>query len=553
MIRINQLKIPIFEYSEDKLRKRCAKVLKVAPENIRKLRVIRRSTDARKKNDILFSFTVDVKLSDSVTGPNSDTEKEYIKKLKNRDIVYEDTFPLVIDYTSEKPFEDTPVVVGAGPCGLFCALILSRAGLSPILIERGESVDERVLTVNEFFDTGSLNKDSNVQFGEGGAGTFSDGKLNTSIKGQGSYIRFVLQTFHEFGADEEILYDAKPHIGTDRLIEIVRNIREEIIKNGGKVLFNTKLTGFEFSEDGSRLAAVRAQGEKGELRIETKHCVLAIGHSARDTFELLYREYGLNMERKPFAMGLRIQHTQKMINEALYGRERLEDKVKILGPASYKLTHKCVDERSVYSFCMCPGGYVVNSSSEEGRLCVNGMSYSDRSSENANSAIVVNIRPEDFKTEGPLAGVEFQRELEEAFYIAGNGNIPMERYGDFKEALPCPSAPGRIKPVIKGYANIADIRSILPVFMADAIEEGIEAFSKTIEGFNDGDALLCGVESRTSSPVRILRDDNFESSVRGIYPAGEGAGYAGGITSAAVDGIKTAQKLLLNKYNRQAE
>ena len=544
MIRINQVKLSIFDCGEEKLKKKCAQILKTEPHSIRKLRVVRRSADARKKDDILFSYIVDVKLSDSVTGPNAETEKAYIKKLKNRDVCYEETIPLRISYPEEPPFTDRPVVVGAGPCGLFCALILAEAGLHPIVIERGSKVEDRAAAVEEFFMTGALDPETNVQFGEGGAGAFSDGKLNTSVKGQGSYIRYVLETFRRFGAEEDILYDAKPHIGTDMLLEIVKNMREEIKRLGGEFLFDTKVTGFRLSEDKKSIKGVIARGKQGDVVTGTAHCVLAIGHSARDTFELLHNEYNIPMEKKPFAMGIRIQHPQDMIDRALYGDTRLDEKKRILGPSPYKLTHKASGGRGVYSFCMCPGGYVVNSSSEEGMLCVNGMSYSDRGGENANSAIVVNVAAEDMKGDDPLAGMKLQREIESAAYRAGNGNIPMETYGDFKAGNTEPRDIGEVLPAVKGYTNMADVRALFPGFIGDAIVEGIEAFSRMIPGFNRADALICGPETRTSSPVRILRDEGFESSIKGLYPAGEGAGYAGGITSAAIDGIKTAEKLL---------
>ena len=544
MIRINQVKLSIFDCGEEKLKKKCAQILKTEPHSIRKLRVVRRSADARKKDDILFSYIVDVKLSDSVTGPNAETEKAYIKKLKNRDVCYEETIPLRISYPEEPPFTDRPVVVGAGPCGLFCALILAEAGLHPIVIERGSKIEDRAAAVEEFFMTGAMDPETNVQFGEGGAGAFSDGKLNTSVKGQGSYIRYVLETFRRFGAEEDILYDAKPHIGTDMLLEIVKNMREEIKRLGGEFLFDTKVTGFRLSEDKKSIKGVIARGKQGDVVTGTAHCVLAIGHSARDTFELLHNEYNIPMEKKPFAMGIRIQHPQDMIDRALYGDTRLDEKKRILGPSPYKLTHKASGGRGVYSFCMCPGGYVVNSSSEEGMLCVNGMSYSDRGGENANSAIVVNVTAEDMKGDDPLAGMKLQREIESAAYRAGNGNIPMETYGDFKAGNTEPRDIGEVLPAVKGYTNMADVRALFPEFIGDAIVEGIEAFSRMIPGFNRADALICGPETRTSSPVRILRDEGFESSIKGLYPAGEGAGYAGGITSAAIDGIKTAEKLL---------
>ena len=427
-----------------------------------------------------------------------------------------------------------------GPAGLFCGLALARKGYRPLILERGEDVDARTARVAKFWKTGELDPSSNVQFGEGGAGTFSDGKLNTLVKDTFGRNREVLRILTEFGADPSICYANKPHIGTDVLSHIVKSIRKEIESLGGQARFLSQVTDFEITD--GKLTAVTVNNTE---RIPVQAAVAAIGHSARDTFETLYTKQ-VSMEAKPFAVGFRIQHPQAMINESQYGMAECKE----LGPASYKLTAQTSYGRGVYSFCMCPGGYVVNASSEKNRLAVNGMSYHDRAGENANSALIVTVNPEDFSHEAksreevhPLAGIHFQRELEEKAYEAGKGKIPIQLYGDFKNGKISEKF-DEVQPAFCGEYQFADLRKILPEELSEAFVEGMESFGRKIKGFDRPDAILAGVESRTSSPVRIPRGETLESSIKGLYPCGEGAGYAGGITSAAMDGLKVAEEII---------
>lgn len=559
MIRINQIKISIFEAGNDKERelsaisKKAAALLKCKQKDIRKLNIIKKSVDARDKNDILFVYSVNVRLHDSVVGPSANTESAYISRLKNKNIIQETKMPLVIPKLSEeilsklnlKKDDDEnalmhPVIIGSGPCGLFAALTLSESGLKPIILERGFDEAERRKKTELFFETGKLDPDCNIQFGEGGAGTFSDGKLNTGIKDDGGFISYVLRSFVKFGADESILYDQKPHVGTDVLCDIVRNIREYLTKNGSEYIFGARFDGLETSK-GELKAIFYTDVKSGKRhKLYTDCAILCTGHSARDTYEML-KDAGIDMERKSFAVGVRIQHPQKLIDSALYGEDRLSEKEALLGPASYKLTHRAKNGRNIYSFCMCPGGYVVNSSSEEHRLCINGMSYNKRDSKVANSALIVNVTPEDFLSEDVLSGIEFQRELEKRAYGAASGVIPCETFKEFCDKVKNPSCISSFETKFLGYSASGDLRGILPEYVGDAIEDGIKAFAGNIKGFDSDDAVIAGIEARTSSPVRILRgDDRCAIRLKGLYPAGEGAGYAGGITSAAVDGIKTA-------------
>ena len=510
---VKDLKVPVSASEEDLLRA-IRKALRNKNEKIRSVRILKRSIDARKKPDVSYVMTLAV------------NESPVMPKLH---------FPKEIGKPS------LPVaVVGMGPAGLFAADALLSAGFSVLLLERGADVDTRTKDVETFWETGKLDPESNVQFGEGGAGTFSDGKLNTRTKDTDGLKDYVLRRFFECGAKEEVLYDAKAHVGTDALKEIVRNFRNELLRAGADIRFRTKLTDIG-TEDG-RVTSVTVN--ESEI-IPVSGVILAIGHSARDTYEMLLK-CGIPMEKKAFAAGVRMEHLQKDITLNQYGTLDYEE----LGAAPYAVTAKGPGGRGVFSFCMCPGGYVVNASSEEGKLCVNGMSYEDRASDNANAGIVMQIFPKDWEPfsddpESVLSGIDFQRMLEKAAFDEGGGAIPVQRYGDFLSGKQTEEF-GRILPVMKGSFRKADLNRVLPAFMADALKAAVPQFGRMIPGFDSQDALLSAVESRTSSPVRIVRDECCESSVRGLYPCGEGAGYAGGIVSAAMDGLKCALALIEN-------
>ncbi|MGN0515268.1 MAG: NAD(P)/FAD-dependent oxidoreductase [Lachnospiraceae bacterium] len=530
MIRINQIKLKP-NHSEKDLSDEIRKILRLKNEQT-EYEVVKQSVDARKKPDIKFIYSVNV----HVSGWDNKKEIQYIKKINNNNVMYTENtkyeFPKLLNKDN---CLHKIIIVGTGPAGLFCGLMLAKAGLKPLLIERGSCVTERTKKVLRFWNEGILDSECNVQFGEGGAGTFSDGKLNTQIKDTSGRIHAILEMFVSYGAPKEILYSNKPHIGTDILTDVVMRIRNDIISLGGDVRFDTKMT--DIIADMSVRGIVVNDNET----IPCDTLVLALGHSARDTFEMLYKK-GFDIRQKPFAMGVRIEHPQQMIDDFAYG-----DNIYELPAASYKVTYK-TDGRGVYSFCMCPGGYVVNASSEPGHLCVNGMSYSDRGGSNANSAIVVTVTPDDFSGNHPLAGIEFQRNLESRAYAEGCGKIPVQSFESFENGVEtCFSSD--FKPCTKGDYKISDLHNVLPEFMCKSIIEGIHGFAEQIPGFDRKDAILLGIESRTSSPVKIVRDDeSLSCDIGGIYPCGEGAGYAGGITSAAIDGIRVAEAIV-NKIN----
>lgn len=535
MLRVNQVKIKV-EHTKEQLVRKTADVLRIPPTEIQELQIVRQSIDARKKPDVFYSYTVDVKVA---------KEDRILKKLKNNNQVSVIT-PVTYQFpqSGSLPLQEPIVIIGTGPAGLFCGYYLAKAGYRPILLERGKAVEERQADVEKFWAEGVLNPQSNVQFGEGGAGTFSDGKLNTLVKDKDGRNKAVLETFVRFGAKESIVYDAKPHIGTDVLCKVVKGMREEIIRTGGQVRFESQVT--DICVQDHQVCSVVINGQE---RLACSQVVLAIGHSARDTFSMLYVK-GIPMEAKSFAVGFRVEHPQEMINESQYGKKDIG----VLGAAPYKVTAQTSVGRGVYSFCMCPGGYVVNASSEEGRLAVNGMSYSKRDGGNANSAIIVAVTPADFGSEHPLAGIEFQRDLEERAYQAAGGKIPASRYGVFRKCVEegcdvewTQDDNGSFAPATKGAYAWADLTGILPKECNVAFVEGMEFFGRQIKGFNREDAILLGVESRTSSPVRIHRNEELQSEVKGLYPCGEGAGYAGGITSAAMDGMRIAE-MIASKY-----
>ena len=519
MILINNINLPLNTDFTD-LRSIAAAELKTDSSNIVTAELYRKSVDARKRQDVKFCCSV-------VVSVKKDREK-LIKRCRN-----------AVEFT-KKAYEwkkatlvskIRPVVVGFGPAGMFAALTLARAGLNPLVLERGSDVDTRTRQVEEFFAGGKLNSESNVQFGEGGAGTFSDGKLNTGIKN--IRLRTVLEELYSHGAQKNILVDAKPHIGTDVLVNVVKNIRKEIISLGGEVRFDTKLQNIK-TENGN-LVSITANGEK----IPCENLILATGHSARDTFKMLL-DNDVEMIRKPFSMGVRIEHLQSDINRALYGDFAESE---YLGAADYKMAVHLKNGRGVYTFCMCPGGEVINASSEEKGIAVNGMSKSKRDGKNANSALLVGVDPEDIEGDSILAGCELQRKIENAAYNLCGGAVPVDTVGHFvfgKKAVL-----GKVMPTVKPNYQLVELNKIFPSFITESLKEGIVEFGKKIRGFDDEDAVITAPETRSSSPVRILRDESLQSvSVKGIYPCGEGAGYAGGIVSAAVDGITVAEMLI---------
>ena len=523
MIRIQQLKLPV-THTQEELEQKIRKTLKIGKHDLQEIELLRRSIDARKKSELKYVYQLDVKVKD---------ENAVLRKAKNNQIVKAEKKPYVFPKSGEQTLVHRPVIIGSGPAGLFCAYVLAKHGYHPLVLERGESAEQRKKSVDAFWKTGVLNPESNVQFGEGGAGTFSDGKLNTSVKDPSGRNREVLRIFTECGAPEEILYDQKPHLGTDQLIGIVTTMRKKIEAWGGEVRFGAKVT--DFGIENGRLTSVTVN-ETEKIAAET--AVLAIGHSARDTFFKLC-ENKISMEAKSFAVGVRIEHPQKMITEDQYGPEAPD----FLGAAPYKLTNQCENGRGVYSFCMCPGGYVVNASSEAERTCVNGMSYSGRSGKNANSAIIVSVTPQDFGADDPLAGMRFQRHLEEENYKLGGGRIPQQLFGDYVQNVKS-SDYGVFASQTKGQTVLTNLRGLMSEDMERSFIDGMTHFGTKIKNFDRADAILSGMETRTSSPIRILRNENCESALQGLYPCGEGAGYAGGIMSAAIDGLKVASAIM---------
>lgn len=522
MIRISDIKIGIDDTESD-LKKKVLKRLGV--NNVKKFEISKKSIDARKKPEIYYVYSVDV---------TADNEEKLVKKIKNARIIEKKPYVFPKGKAIDKPI----VIVGTGPAGLMCGLTLAQNGYKVILLERGKCVEDRKKDVEAFWEAGFLNPESNVQFGEGGAGTFSDGKLTTGIKD--FRIRKVLEEFYAHGAPKEILYYSKPHVGTDNLYKMVASIRNEIIRLGGEVRFSNKLINIKTS-DGKICGAI-AENESGVYEIPTNNIVLAIGHSARDTFEMLYKR-NIAMEQKSFSVGARIEHSQKMINTSQYGKL-----YKNLPAADYKMAVHLDSGRGAYTFCMCPGGHVVASASEDGGVVTNGMSYFARDGKNANSALLVNVTPDDFKSSQPLAGMYFQREIEQrAFTIGGmNYDAPCQRVGDF---LGIGNAGGEVvEPTYKPDVVWKDINDVFPKFITDAMREAIIKMDNKLKGFADPNAVITAPETRSSSPVRILRDKKTMQSanIRGLYPCGEGAGYAGGIMSAAVDGIKVAEMVARN-------
>ena len=527
ILRVNNIKLPLDHSEEDIHNALRREGIMFSRDSIV---IARKSLDARDKNDLCYVYTLDLPLESVKTAAKAKSSKR-ISRIEAEE--YELPEPASTFQGSR------PVICGSGPAGFFAGLILAHAGLRPLIIERGRPVEERALDVRALWEHSRLNEESNVCFGEGGAGTYSDGKLSTGNKDRGGRQAFILDTFANCGADPEIRYWYQPHIGSDVLPTVVKNLRKLIISLGGDVLFDTKLVDIDVKDNILTGIEVLRDGEQKSIPCDT--LILAAGHGAADVF-LMLRDRGARLEQKPFAMGLRIEHPQAMIQKAQYGTEDTEH----LPAASYKLVTHTAEGRNVFSFCMCPGGHVVNASTESGQTVVNGMSLAGRKGRNANSALVVSVGPEDYPSEDPLAGLEYQRRYEQLAYRAGEGDIPLQLYGDFKAGRDS-SGFGEIQPDIRGAYRFAQLQKVLPESVSGSLIGAMDSFAKAIKYFDRPDAVLSGIESRTSSPVRVVRDEHLESNIKGLFPCGEGAGYAGGIMSAAADGMKVAEEIIRRK------